>query len=180
MGTTVSAKPVSLSWWASPPSFCVRRSAVKGERGWNCLVCHCDATAGHIFSERHLRACYWATYGDDGGKASAQESRHPALQDGYGAATGLLAIVDGSVSAADESSHMADGDHGAWPAEPEQVAGGDHGFVSRLMADFFTRAELEQEDELEEDDDDENEKLVPWQKTDCFCGQTTATARTGA
>ena len=106
----------SLSWRCSPPKFCVRRSQVQGERGWDCKVCCCEATAAHIFSPAHVKACYWATYGDVPNTGNWEpavkgmlENGQPALGDGDGpgsatATASVLTIMD-----AEESE----------PAEPE-------------------------------------------------------------
>ena len=154
----------SLSWHCSPPKFCVRRSQVQGERGWDCKVCRCDATAAHIFSPAHVKACYWATYGDvpdtDGNWEPAVkgmlENGQPALGDGDGpgsatATASVLAIMDGNV--AEESE----------PAEPE-VLGADEEVPEEDNTEevpWPPAAAAKQRERVREEDD----KEVPWRFT---------------
>ncbi len=106
----------SLSWRCSPPKFCVRRSQVQGERGWDCKVCCCEATAAHIFSPAHVKACYWATYGDVPNTGNWEpavkgmlENGQPALGDGDGPGSArlqtVLAIKDGNVACSKPAEH---------------------------------------------------------------------------
>ncbi len=63
-----------LPWRCSPPAYCVRRSKIQSVRGWDCKVCACEATAGHVFSAAHVKRCYWATYGPRDGPEEATDA----------------------------------------------------------------------------------------------------------